>query len=53
MREEHGDDAKIDGIEIVEAEELTPEENYLVTNAELVEEAFMLIGITKELEELV
>lgn len=39
-------------MEIIEADDLTPEQNYLVTNAELVEEAFMLIGISKQLEEL-
>ena len=52
MREEHGENATIEDMDIIEAEDLTPEQNYLVTNAELVEEAFMLIGISKQLEEL-
>ena len=47
MRDNYGDDYTIDGVELVEAEDLTPEDNYLVTNAELVEEAFMLIGISR------
>ena len=40
LRDEHGDDVTIENFEIVEPDDLTPEENYLVTTAELVEEAF-------------
>ena len=47
LREEHGENATIEDMDIIEAEDLTPEQNYLVTNAELVEEAFMLMGISK------
>jgi len=46
LKEEHGEDAEFSGAEIDEALEVNFEEYNLGENAELVEEAFMLIGIS-------
>ena len=47
LKEEHGEDAEFSGAEIDEALDVNFEEYNLSENAELVEEAFMLIGISE------